>query len=186
MGKNEFTASFDLPNCFSEEGCLCAERENMPVLKKSHKITFLLHASSMCMAASSLTFLTEFARCSPFFAACPEELGPSIAFVVMSLILTNPSLVFSTDDFNNSILSLTKTTLSVLPRSTNQRKISSRQYTWTNDSTSSSYKSTFCSSEFHITINKMHLKNLKMGQPIIPNLHIFFLITCLLDIVQIV
>ena len=168
MGKNEFTVSFDLPNCFSEEGCLCADRENMPVLKKSHKITFLLHASSMCMAASSLTFFTEFARCSPFFAACPEELGPSIAFVVMSLILTNPSLVFSTDDFNNSILSFTKTTLSVLPRSTNQRKISSSQYTWTNDSTSSSYKSTFCNSEFHITINKMRLENLKLDQPIIP------------------
>ena len=124
MGKNEFTASFDLPNCFSEEGCLCADRENMPVLKKSHKITFLLHASSMWMAASSFTFRTEFARCSPFFAACPEELGPSIAFAVMSLILTNPSLVFSKDDFNKSILSFTKASLSVLPRSTNQRKIS--------------------------------------------------------------
>ena len=78
----------NIPKCFSEEGCLCAARENIPILKKSYKMTFLLHANSTCIAASSLIFVAEWPRCVPLFDAFLFSLA------LLSLIFTNPFSVF--------------------------------------------------------------------------------------------
>ena len=107
---------FNLPKCFSGDGCLCAAKENIPVLKKSNRMTFLLHANSMCIAASSLMFVAEVARCTLLFAACPRAvLRPPFSLVLLSLIFTNPFSVFSKDDFKKSILSFTSVTLFASP-----------------------------------------------------------------------
>ena len=94
------------PKCFSEADCLCAAKENIPVLKKWNSSTFLLHARSMCKAASSLMFLAGL-----LVAAVPGTVLSLSPIVWHSLILTKPLSVFSKDDFKKSILSSTRTTL---------------------------------------------------------------------------
>ena len=99
------------PKCFSEEGCLCAARENIPILKKSYKMTFLLHANSMCIAASSLIFVAEWLSCVPLFDAFPGVPCSLFSLALLSLIFTNPFSVFSKDDLRKLMLSLTRATL---------------------------------------------------------------------------
>ena len=110
------------PKCFSEEGCLCAAKENIPILKKSYKMTFLLHASSMCIAASSLMFVAEWSRRVPLFVAFPGALCCLFSLALLSLIFTNPFSVFSKDDFRKFMLSLTRATLFESPGGRNSEE----------------------------------------------------------------
>lgn len=110
------------PNCFSEEGCLCAARENIPILKKSYKMTFLLHANNTCIAASSLIFVAEWLGWVPLFVACPGVPWTLLSLALLSLIFTNPFSVFSKDDLRKSMLSLTRATLFESPGGRNSTK----------------------------------------------------------------
>ena len=110
------------PKCFSEEGCLFAARENIPILKKSYKMTFLLHANSMCIAASSLIFVAEWLRCAPLLVPFPGVPGILFSLALLSLIFTNLFSVFSKDDLRKSMLSLTRATLFESPGGRNSTR----------------------------------------------------------------
>lgn len=106
LPQNKFLNAPYSPKCFSEAACVCAAKENNPVLKKWNSSTFLLHAKSMCKAASPLMFLAGL-----LVAVGPGTVLSLSPVVCNSLILTRPLSVFSKDDFKKSILSSTRTTL---------------------------------------------------------------------------